>query len=111
VFAVQPSLLIGGDTFGGFNTYWGQPTGGPSPQPYTQPFVPMPPITPQVTNTPSTSTQTPSGTVISPIVPRALPSNTARDIQQPPAPKSTEDNTALLLVVLVLGVVAWRFLK
>jgi hypothetical protein len=110
VFAVQPSLLIGGDV-GGYSTFWGQPGPGPSPQPYTQPFVLMPPITPQVTNTPSTSTQTPSGTVISPIVPRALPPNTARDIQQPPAPKSTEDNTALLLVVLVLGVVAWRFLK
>lgn len=85
----------------------------------TQPTrLPLPDLSPSrpigVVNPPTTTTQTPAGTVISPVVPRALPPSGSGSLptsgEPKPAANGSIDPVTVGLILLV-AFVAWRMLR
>jgi hypothetical protein len=114
MYLVQPTLLTGPDSF----TRWTgtQPILVANPAPILPPFAggggdPVSAPNPVLTYQPTTNTQTPQGTSISPVVPRAMPPAGAMGKTQQPTPATPQDNMVAILVVVIVGFIAWRALR
>jgi hypothetical protein len=134
VFLQQPTLWIGGDTAvptvtTGVITAPNQ-TPTLSPQPMIPPpgyqstpgatisegfgLNPLPSPSGQLVNPPTVITQTPGGTVISPVVPQALPPNPPNAYPAQPAggkPAAGGLDPITVGIVVILAIVAYRMLR
>lgn len=116
MFAFPPTLISDVPTVYTGTTYT-SPSQPVAPYPAYQPVAPPPGIPvsnyiPTVQTVAATTTQTPTGTVTSPVVPRALPPTPplARDAIEQPKSNKPADNTVAIIVGVIVVVLLWRAL-